>query len=259
MKDANYKYAIKDLKLGDILNFKVIITDTEGNYHYKNFKFRVSVILDEDYSMNNEMNYTGVRVLMNFDNLNKITNGFYNQEVFFNSKEESYKTINKLLENIQEKNKYLHVYDGQDHKPEFRLTFPIIISLLVFVSALFNMYMTISLNINNNLKEFSILRAIGINKKSLKKLVVWESITYALLGSLVATIVISIKQLKYIKYVKEVFIKQAGMDIKIKSIYMPPKEAIIFMVIIILFAFLVGYIKAKSIDKINIIDGINEN
>ncbi|CEN86958.1 FtsX-like permease family protein [Paraclostridium sordellii] len=134
-----------------------------------------------------------------------------------------------------------------------------IISLLVFVSALFNMYMTISLNISNNLREFSILRAIGLNKKSLKKLVVWESITYALLGSLLATIVISIKQLKYIKYIKEVFIKQAGMDIKIKSIYMPPKEAIIFMLIIILFAFLVGYIKAKSIDKINIIDGINEN
>ncbi|CEN81320.1 FtsX-like permease family protein [Paraclostridium sordellii] len=259
MKGANYKYAIKDLKLGDILNFKVIITDTEGNYHYKNFKFRVSVILDEDYSINNEMNYTGVRALMNFDNLNKITNGFYNQEVFFNSKEESYKTINKLLENIQEKNKYLHVYDGQDHKLEFRITFPMIISLLVFVSALFNMYMTISLNISNNLREFSILRAIGLNKKSLKKLVVWESISYALLGSLLATIVIAIKQLKYIKYIKEVFIKQAGMDIKIKSIYMPPKEAIIFMVIIILFAFLVGYIKAKSIDKINIIDGINEN
>nr|WP_308859850.1 FtsX-like permease family protein [Paeniclostridium sordellii] len=132
-------------------------------------------------------------------------------------------------------------------------------SLLVFVSALFNMYMTISLNISNNLREFSILRAIGLNKKSLKKLVVWESIVYALLGSLVATIVISIKQLKYIKYVKEVFIKQAGMDIKINDIYMPPKEAITFMVIIILFAFLVGYTKAKSIDKINIIDGINEN
>ncbi|QYE96446.1 FtsX-like permease family protein [Paraclostridium sordellii] len=119
--------------------------------------------------------------------------------------------------------------------------------------------MTISLNISNNLREFSILRAIGLNKKSLKKLVVWESIVYALLGSLVATIVISIKQLKYIKYVKEVFIKQAGMDIKINDIYMPPKEAITFMVIIILFAFLVGYTKAKSIDKINIIDGINEN
>ncbi|WP_290060515.1 FtsX-like permease family protein [Paraclostridium bifermentans] len=259
IKDANFKPVVKDLKLGDILSFKVMTTGTDGNYYYKDFKCRVSVILDDDYYRKNQMNFVDLRVFMSLDNFNKITNGFYNQEVFFNAKEESYQTINKLLENVKENNKYLYVYDGQEHKPEFRITFPVIIFLLVFVSALFNMYITISSNINNNLREFSILRAIGLNKKSLKKLVVLESITYALLGSLIATIVIAIKQLKYIKYIKEVFINQDGMDIKIKAIYMPPKEAIIFTLIIVLFAFLVGYMKAKSIDKINIIDGINEN
>lgn len=259
IKDANFKPVVKDLKLGDILSFKVMTTGTDGNYYYKYFKCRVSVILDDDYYRKNQMNFVDLRVFMSLDNFNKITNGFYNQEVFFNAKEESYQTINKLLENVKENNKYLYVYDGQEHKPEFRITFPVIIFLLVFVSALFNMYITISSNINNNLREFSILRAIGLNKKSLKKLVVLESITYALLGSLIATIVIAIKQLKYIKYIKEVFINQDGMDIKIKAIYMPPKEAIIFTLIIVLFAFLVGYMKAKSIDKINIIDGINEN
>ncbi|OSB12409.1 FtsX-like permease family protein [Paraclostridium bifermentans] len=259
IKDANFKPVVKDLKLGDILSFKVMTTGTDGNYYYKDFKCRVSVILDDNYYRKNQMNFVDLRVFMSLDNFNKITNGFYNQEVFFNAKEESYQTINKLLENVKENNKYLYVYDGQEHKPEFRITFPVIIFLLVFVSALFNMYITISSNINNNLREFSILRAIGLNKKSLKKLVVLESITYALLGSLIATIVIAIKQLKYIKYIKEVFINQDGMDIKIKAIYMPPKEAIIFTLIIVLFAFLVGYMKAKSIDKINIIDGINEN
>lgn len=259
IKDAVYKRVIKDLKLGDILNFKVMTTGSDGNYAYKDFKFRVSVILDDDYSMKNEMNLMDQISLMNFDNFNKITNGFYNQQVFFNSKEESYKKANKLLENIKEKNKYLYVYNGQEHKPEFSITFPMIIFLLVFVSALFNIYITISLNINNNLREFSILRAIGLNKKSLKKLVIWESITYALLGSLVATIVVAIKDFKYLKYIKETFIEQGGMDIKIKSIYMPPKEAVVFTLIMILFAFLAGYIKAKSIDKVNIIEGINEN
>lgn len=259
IKDANFKPVVKDLKLGDILSFKVMTTGTDGNYYYKDFKCRVSVILDDDYYRKNQMNFVDLRVFMSLDNFNKITNGFYNQEVFFNAKEESYQTINKLLDNVKENNKYLYVYDGQEHKPEFRITFPVIIFLLVFVSALFNIYITISSNINNNLREFSILRAIGLNKKSLKKLVVLESITYALLGSLIATIVIAIKQLKYIKYIKEVFINQDGMDIKIKAIYMPPKEAIIFTLIIVLFAFLVGYMKAKSIDKINIIDGINEN
>ncbi|MDU5021919.1 MAG: ABC transporter permease, partial [Clostridiales bacterium] len=159
IKDAIYKPVVKDLKLGDILNFKIKTTDTDGNYYHKDLKFRVSVILDDDYSRKSETNFVDPIVLMNFDNFNKITNGFYNQEVFFNSKEKSYKTVSNLLENIKEKNKYLYIYNGQDHKLEFRITFPIIISLLVFVSALFNMYMTISLNISNNLREFSILRA----------------------------------------------------------------------------------------------------
>ena len=78
------------------------------------------------------------------------------------------------------------------------------IMLLVLFSALFNIYITISLNINNNVKEFSILRAIGISKKSLKKLIVYESIIYAFLGSIVSIIFISIEDLRYIKYIKEV-------------------------------------------------------
>lgn len=259
MKDSIYKPVIKDLKLGDILSFKVITTDDDGNYYHKDYKCKVSAILDYDYNMKYETNVFGPRVVMNFDNFSKITNGFYNQKVFFNAKKESYKSVDKLLDNVKENNKYLHVYNGQEHKREFKIDYTMIISLLVFISALFNMYITISLNINNNIKEFSILRAMGLNKKSLKKLVVLESITYALLGSLAAVIVIAINDFKYIKYIKETMIDHFGMDIKIKSIYMPPKEAIIFTAIIVLFAFLVGYMKAKSIDKINIIDGINEN
>lgn len=259
MKDSIYKPVIKDLKLGDILSFKVITTDDDGNYYHKDYKCKVSAILDYDYNMKYETNVFGPRVVMNFDNFSKITNGFYNQKVFFNAKKESYKSVDKLLDNVKKNNKYLHVYNGQEHKREFKIDYTMIISLLVFISALFNMYITISLNINNNIKEFSILRAMGLNKKSLKKLVVLESITYALLGSLAAVIVIAINDFKYIKYIKETMIDHFGMDIKIKSIYMPPKEAIIFTAIIVLFAFLVGYMKAKSIDKINIIDGINEN
>lgn len=259
IKESCYKHVIKDLKLGDILSFKVITIDDDGNYYHKNYKCRVSAILGYNYNMNYETDYIGPRVVMNFDNFSKITNGFYDQKVFFNAKKESYKNVDKLLDNIKENNKYLHVYNGQEHNKEFKIDYTIIISLLVFISALFNMYITISLNINNNIKEFSILRAIGLNKKSLKKLVVLESITYALLGSLVAIIVIAMKDFKYIKYIKETMIDHFGMDIKIKLIYMPPKESIIFTAIIVLFAFLVGYMKAKSIDKINIIDGINEN
>ncbi|MGL5756648.1 MAG: FtsX-like permease family protein [Paraclostridium sp.] len=259
IKDGVYKSVIKDLKLGDILSFKVITIDAYGNYCHKNLKCRVGAILDYDYNQNYEINRTGPRVVMNFDNFNQITNGFYNQEIFFNAKEESYKTINQILDNIKSNNKYLIVNHSEEYNREIEINFITIVFLLVLVSALFNMYITISLNIKNNLREFSILRAVGLNKKSLKKLVVWESVTYALIGSLIATIVIGIKDFKYLKYIRETFIDQLSMDIKIKEIYMPPKEAIIFTVIMVLFAFLVGYMKAKSIDKIDIIDGINED
>jgi ABC-type antimicrobial peptide transport system permease subunit len=192
---------------------------------------------------------------MDFKNLQQITNNNYKQRISFNASENSYSKINKLLEDINKDNDFLRIFNKPlDPSNTPKITYNLIVMLLVLFSALFSIYIIISLNFKNNVKEFSILRAIGISKKSLKKLVVYESIIYPFLGSIVSIIFISIQDLRYIKHVKEL-----NPECYIKDIYLPPKEAFIYMAIVVLFALLIGYIKSKSIDKMEIIEGINEN
>lgn len=254
--DGRYNPAIKDLKIGDILSLKIESKDSNGNCYYENIKCRVVAMLDSSYLRIKEINDEfGIRICMDFKNLQQITNNNYNQRISFNTSKNSYSKINKLLEDINKDNDFLRIFNRQlAESKDYKISYYLVVMLLVLFSALFNIYITISLNLKNNVKEFSILRAIGISKKSLKKLVVYESIIYPFLGSIVSIIFISIKDLRYIKYIKE-----GSPEYYIKDIYLPPKEGFIYMVIVVLFGLLIGYIKSKSIDKMEIIEGINEN
>ncbi|QYE99757.1 FtsX-like permease family protein [Paraclostridium sordellii] len=254
--DDKYKPAIKDLKIGDIFSLKIESKDINGNCYYENVKCRVVAMLDSSYLRIKEINgESGIRICMDFKNLQQITNNNYNQRISFNTSKNSHSKINKLLEDINKDNDFLRIFNRQLAKSkDYKISYYLVVMLLVLFSALFNIYITISLNLKNNVKEFSILRAIGISKKSLKKLVVYESIIYPFLGSIVSIIFISIEDLRYIKYIKE-----GSPEYYIKDIYLPPKEGFIYMAIVVLFGLLIGYIKSKSIDKMEIIEGINEN
>lgn len=254
--DDKYKPAIKDLKIGDILSLKIESKDSNGKCYYENVKCRVVAMLDSSYLRIKEINgESGIRICMDFKNLQQITNNNYKQRISFNTSENSYSKINKLLEDINKDNDFLRMFNRQlAESKDYKISYYLVVMLLVLFSALFNIYITISLNLKNNIKEFSILRAIGISKKSLKKLVVYESIIYPFLGSIVSIIFISIKDLRFIKYIKE-----GSPEYYIKDIYLPPKAGFIYMAIVVLFGLLIGYIKSKSIDKMEIIEGINEN
>lgn len=254
--DDKYKPAIKDLKIGDILSLKIESKDSNGKCYYENVKCRVVAMLDSSYLRIKEINgESEIRICMDFKNLQQITNNNYKQRISFNTSENSHSKINKLLEDINKDNDFLRMFNRQlAESKDYKISYYLVVMLLVLFSALFNIYITISLNLKNNIKEFSILRAIGISKKSLKKLIVYESIIYPFLGSIVSIIFISIKDLRFIKYIKE-----GSPEYYIKDIYLPPKEGFIYMLIVVLFGLLIGYIKSKSIDKMEIIEGINEN
>lgn len=254
--DDRYNHSIKGLKIGDILSLKIESKDINGNCYYENIKCRVVAMLDSSYQRIKEINDEfGMRICMDFKHLQQITNNNYKQRISFNTSENSYSKINKLLEDINKNNDFLRIFNKPIALSKIpTISYYLVVMLLVLFSALFNIYITISLNLKNNIKEFSILRAIGISKKSLKKLVVYESIIYPFLGSIVSIIFISIEDLRFIKYIKE-----GRPEYYIKDIYLPPKEGFIYMAIVVLFGLLIGYIKSKSIDKMEIIEGINEN
>ncbi|WP_314738589.1 ATP-binding cassette domain-containing protein [Paraclostridium sordellii] len=170
--DGKYNPAIKDLKIGDILSLKIESKDINGNCYYENVKCRVVAMLDSSYLRIKEINdESGIRICMDFKNLQQITNNNYNQRISFNTSENSHSKINKLLEDINKDNDFLRIFNKPLALSKIpTISYYLVVMLLVLFSALFNIYITISLNLKNNVKEFSILRAIGISKKSLKKI-----------------------------------------------------------------------------------------
>lgn len=256
--------AIKNLKIGDIFEFKVLNKKDNKEFGYKTYKCRVNAILDQSFQYNNGMqNYAvNMGIYMNLESFKNITNDTYIQEVNFNIDGEGNKQADKLVDNINKKynslniitpnNKYKSSTDSNSY-----LKSRLMIGSILLIAALFNIYTTVSININNNIREFSILRAIGLKKKYLKKLVIYEALVYSLIGSVLAGVAVSIDELIFFTKSKQIHAK-LGHNLNMSDIYIPPKEVLIFMSITILFAFLIGYFKSKLIDNIDISEGINK-
>ncbi|MDK2564204.1 ABC transporter permease [Romboutsia sedimentorum] len=257
--------AIKNLKIGDIFEFKVVNKKDNKEFGYKTYKCRVNAILDESFKFNNGMqNYAPVMgIYMNLESFKNITNDNYIQEVNFNVDGDGNKQVDKSVDNINKKYNSLNIitptnkYKSSTVSNSY-LNSRLILGSILLIAALFNIYTTVSININNNIREFSILRAIGLKKKYLKKLVIYEALVYSLIGSVVAGIMVSIKEIIFFTNAKQMY-AESGTNLNMSDIYIPPKEVLIFMSVTILFAFLIGYFKSKLIDKIEIIEGIKEN
>ena len=253
--EHKYKPVIKNLKIGDIVNLKIESSDKNGNCYYKTVKCKVIAKLNDSYQVKKEISEEfGMRISMSLKNLQQLTNNRYKQRIGFNSNKNGYSKIEKILKNIDEEYDFLRIFNKRLSMSDMPLIpYSLIVMVLVFLSALINLYITISLNFKYSIREFSILRAIGVTKNNLKKVVIYEAITYPLIGSIISIIFISLNELKLINLVKKMHPR-----IYIKPIYIPPKEGFIFMAIVVLFAFLIGYIKSKSIDNMEIIEGINK-
>lgn len=254
---------IKNLKIGDIFEFKVTSKKDNGEFKYETYKCRVNAILDGSLQLHNGMEDYGLSLgmYMNLNTLKSITDNNYIQEVNFNIDGNGNNQLDKLVDNIDKKYNFIKVTTinskTKDVGSHFSRT--VILGGTLLIAALFNIYTTVSININNNISEFSILRAIGLKKKYLKKLVIYEALFYGFVGSTVGVALACIKEFKLMHGLKKTYAQTLGVNLKTSNIYIPPKEILIFMAISIIASILIGYFKSKLIDKIEIIEGINEN
>ncbi|MDK2586835.1 FtsX-like permease family protein [Romboutsia sedimentorum] len=204
---------------------------------------------------------TPIGMYMNLETLKSITNNNYIQEVNFNIDGSDNKQLDKSIDNINKKYDFLNITTpyNNDKNSNNHFDSRLVLGSILLVAALFNIYTTVSININNNISEFSILRAIGLKKKCLKKLVMYESLFYSFAGSIVGGTLACTKEFKSINQTKKLYAESLKVNLKTSDVYIPPKEFIIFMAVVILASILIGYLKSRSIDKIEIIEGINEN
>lgn len=254
---SNYDEGIKNLKLGDIVDIKVI--NSNQDYQYKTVKCRVVALLNQKYDLNNPMNFSNhsLRICMDMNDFKSVVGNNYEQKVYFNiDKNNSYK-VDKVLDGFKSNNNFIDI-DSKYSKDTVKITYKEIVAFLVTLAALVNIYITIQLSFKSNLREFSILRALGLNKKTLKKLIIYEALIYTFLGGFLAMIETSIYEINFIRIMKESYVDESGIGLKIHP-YFPSKEACIFLIGLIMFSLIVAYFKSRDINKIDIIDGINKN
>lgn len=247
---------IKDLKLGDTLNVKVM--DDKQNFQYKTLKCRIVAFINSNYQENNPIYFSkhSLRICMDMNDFKSIVGNNYEQKVYFNIDKENSPKVNKVLDDLKNKNNFIDILHPKLKLENLkcRIIYKKIVACLITLAALVNIYITIQLSFKSNLKEFSILRALGINTRKLKKLIIYEAVIYTFLGVFLAIIDQSVYEINFIRDMKESY----GPLLKTKP-YFPSKEALLFLTLLIIFSLIVGYFKSKNIAKIEIIQGINEN
>ena len=130
--------------------------------------------------------------------------------------------------------------------------FTIIIAIaLLSISAVFN---TLNTNILTREKEFAMLRSIGLSKKDLNKLLIFEGIFLGLKTLIISLIVYIILLFGIKKFIN--FLSIASL----KKLVFPIKYLVIAYIILLLVILLVIMYSKHKIKNKNIVDAIkNEN
>ena len=94
-----------------------------------------------------------MRISMSLKNLQQITNNRYKQRIGFNSNENGYSKIEKMLKDIDKEHDFLRIFNKRLSMSNVTLIpYSLIVMGLVLLSALINLYITISLNFKYSIK-----------------------------------------------------------------------------------------------------------
>ncbi|MDO7202971.1 FtsX-like permease family protein [Paraclostridium bifermentans] len=125
------------------------------------------------------------------------------------------------------------------------------IVLVLFVIAVVNVVNNISQSIVDRTNEFGMLRAVGLNNKDFRKMIIFEGIIYTAISSLIIIFVSLILN----KTTYDSFgVSKYGIEFSIRYI-----DYISIIVINALIGVLATYLPAKKLEKVSVVEMININ
>lgn len=259
---------VANIKVGDTVKVKFRedgerpiefyrLEDTDGKYIEKEFKVGAVV----SYPFMAEDTYTSdqcVDVIVSEDTFSKTTNSKAYQAININLKEcandkkvydEILKTTIKvkgaMARNIIEEKR------NSDAMYEKSRVFNAAIVLVLFVIAVVNVVNNISQSIVDRTNEFGMLRAVGLNNKDFRKMIIFEGIIYTAISSLIIIFVSLILN----KTTYDSFgVSKFGIEFSIRYI-----DYISIIVINALIGVLATYLPAKKLEKVSVVEMININ
>lgn len=259
---------VANIKVGDTVKVKFRedgeksveacrLEDTDGKYIEKEFKVGAVV----SYPFMAEDTYTSdecIDVIVSEDTFSKATNSKAYQAININLKEgandkkvydEILKTTIKvkgaMARNIIEEKR------NSDAMYEKSRVFNAAIVVVLFVIAVVNVVNNISQSIVDRTNEFGMLRAVGLNNKDFRNMIIFEGIIYTAISSLIIIFVSLILN----KTTYDSFgVSKLGIEFSIRYI-----DYISIIVINALIGVLATYLPAKKLEKVSVVEMININ
>ncbi|MDK2587137.1 FtsX-like permease family protein [Romboutsia sedimentorum] len=260
--DHTYKEAIKGLKVGDIIEFKVPILKGD-TIEYKTSKARVGALLDKSWGGSGDN--TGddyLEIIMPQEKVMDIAEKQTYNEIFLKVKTEKSASVDKKLNHIIDEKNSVKTVDSRFEKEKkiddsmqanIKSTY-IQVAFLLTIAGL-NIFITIKTNLLIRMTENSTLRAIGMSLKQVKIMIIKESLIYALSSSLIASIIGVCIHYKVFNKFNDMYKQGYGIE-KIVEVKFPIVEVMQFTTISIIMCMLAVYISKKKIEKLSIVEGL---
>lgn len=256
---------IVDIKVGDTVKVKVPkgkidqlkYWKGQDNYEYKEHEFKVGAIVN--YPFADDAMYSGdngVDVITSSDYLEKIE-GKNNYDIVYANMDKGadHKAINKELGKIGSKAPGVTTVDMTQEKEtsekmlQKQKIYNYGIIIILFVISIFNIINNVSYNLTSRTSEFGMLRAVGINDKDFKNMIIFEGLLYGIISSI---IVIVLGVLLQIRMYKTWGFEAYGMEFEL--VY---KAYLLVTITNIVVGLVATYLPSRKIKESNIVEAIN--
>ncbi|ETI93611.1 MAG: Efflux ABC transporter, permease protein [Intestinibacter bartlettii DORA_8_9] len=258
---SNNQSILKDLKVGDIIEIKIPVVNGR-KVKYMNQKIKVAGLLTPDYVLNVEGGRdSNFQVILNQSSFKKLTGktGFNNIFIRLQkSKEEA--VVSKVKEIINEdsfkkmESKYENRKLSTTHNEQLKKEILVSVVLTMAISTI-NILCIVITSIMIRIKEISMLRAIGMNMKNIKRMIIKESVIHGVLSVIIAGVFSSYNIYKSMQRANEIFSQGLGIE-QAYEFNVPVVEILQFGILAIIICVIAGYIAQNKVSKLSIVDGL---
>ncbi|CEN88287.1 ABC transporter permease [Paraclostridium sordellii] len=233
LEDNDAKYIEKEFKVGAIVSYPFMAEDTYSSDQC------IDVIVSDN-------KFTQVTGSEDYQAINiNLDNGVNDKKVYNEILKTTIKVNGAMARNIMEEKA------NRDAMYEKSRIYNAGMVVVLFIIAIVNIVNNISQSILDRTNEFGMLRAVGLNNKDFKKMIIFEGFIYTLISSLIIIVVsLVLNKMTYNSFE----VSKYGIDFSIRYI-----DYILIIIINTLVGILTTYLPAKRLEKISVVEMININ
>ncbi|MCC0782819.1 ABC transporter permease [Clostridioides sp. ES-S-0108-01] len=255
---------IDGAKVGDIIDIKLPVYK-DSIKKYETFKVEVSAIMKEVYAASQDGNIdaNGAQVIFREDDYRELTGQKYYNKIYVMVKKGKLYPVEKRLEKLTKDYAFTSIggkgedlkFNGGQQNSEERLAviYQCLIILILSVNSIFIMRS----NIIARKKELSILRAIGMSVKDIKKILIIESEFYGLVASIIGAVIATVYYNWGISKTNKTLLA-GGFEKTIKP-DIPVSQIFMLFSIFSIIGFIAVYLSRDKLEGTSITEGISQN